>query len=145
MGHNWNHLTGSDGSRSGSARAGGLLVLWWGFGVRVLITELLAWLHEGSQLSKPQHHPSFAIPAHQTESCSDRCCLLQLFLWLLLSGQFSLECKKRTKSVPTHTNDHMQSLCQLLQLLYGRSHLRLGRGSQSGKTSGYHRALRGSL
>lgn len=38
----------------------------------------IPWLHEGSQFSKPQHHPSFAIFAQQTESWADRCCLLQL-------------------------------------------------------------------
>ena len=91
-GHNWNHLTWRDG-------LGDFSTLWWGFGVHVLVTELLAWSHVGSWFSKPQHQPSFAIHAHQTDSCSDRDCLLwpRCSCGFVYLGNFCSSAKKKKK------------------------------------------------
>lgn len=94
------------GSCASTRTCWGLLVLWWWFGLHILITVPLEWLHDGSQFSKPQHHPSFAIPAKQTKACSDRCCLLQLrcSCGCTYLDNFCLSAKPPPKK---HTNDHM--------------------------------------
>lgn len=105
----------------------GLLVLWWGYGGQVLIVALAAWLHEGSQFSKPQHHQPFVTPAHQPESSTDRCCLLQSCCSCSSAylDNFHLSANTRTHR-QTHTCSYSSErtqmtacthrLCQLLQL-----------------------------
>lgn len=84
------------------------LLLWWGLGVHALITELLTWLHEGSQFSKYQHDLSFATPCSLDWILLWQilCTAVALFLWLNLSGQIYLEHKNALTQKGTHQCTH---------------------------------------